>query len=350
MTIKHIRFALAAFFLAACFFVFLGASHQGVKPTDVVNFASSHLPLALKPQHNNNEDGLAYMTFLAGTMANLSDSDIEHDKYFVATRILGYQLMHQPETRTRADIPFVVLVTEDISQEKRDRLEKDGATVIEVEYLRAQSDWIVGEMPEWRDVMTKLRAWELTQYSRVLFLDGDMLLLKNLDGVFDDPMTQFRAPNKDVSYPLDEGELTHDYVMASMPEANPFHTYPPTAANKDFKDIDYFNAGFFVFAPSKEVYNHYKRVMDLEGRFDPQYPEQNLMNYAHRKDGPMPWQHMNTTWNIRFPHMPDVEGGVHSLHDKWWHAHMDESLQPFYTSCRWKMEGFYEARDLGAVA
>lgn len=311
MTPLQIRLLVGGALISACFLFWAAAVQNIVQPAEVRKLAVG-LMQGSKAAPQENADGLAYMTFLAGTMANSSDPNINHDHYYVATRILGYQLLHAPETRTNKSIPFVVLVTEDITEDKRERLRKDGATVIPVEYLRGE-DWIVGGMPEWRDVMTKLRAWELTQYSRVAFLDGDMILNGCMDGLFDDPATQIRSSNEGVAQ---DEPIPSNYLLASIPETDPIHAYPPTAENGDFKDPNYFNAGFFVFSPNQQVFNYYAWLMSHEGSFDPQYPEQNLMNHAHRKDGLMPWQHMDQRWNIRFPNLDDKEGGAVSMHDK----------------------------------
>lgn len=334
--------------IACALLLMLSVSSRSDASTGLTDYAS-HIVSQVLPTGKAPAEKLAYLTFLSDTVANVSDPNPMNDKYFVATRLLGYQLLHQEDTRTKRGIPFVVLVTEDISPQKQALLKEDGATVIKVEYLRAQ-DWVVGEMPEWRDVMTKLRAWELTEYSRILLLDGDMILNRCLDGVFDDPGSQFTPLNQEGMETADEGTLPEQYVLGTFAEANPFHAYPPTAENGDFKDPEYFNAGFFVFSPSKTMFDHYTTVMDIEGRWDPRWPEQNLLNYIHRREGKMPWQHIDTAWNIRFPSIKDKEGGAASLHDKWWHAHMDAKLQPFYTSIRWKMEGFYDARNQGYFA
>lgn len=120
----------------------------------------------------------AFATFLAGN-ADL-DENWENDHYFVATRILAYQLLHAPETSSRdKSIPFVVLVTENVSEEKRQRLRKDGAIVVVADYIKA--DWVKTETSTWQDVMTKLRMWELTQFERICFLDGDTVLVEPLD-------------------------------------------------------------------------------------------------------------------------------------------------------------------------
>jgi len=54
----------------------------------------------------------AFSAFLAApSSAGQSDND---DLYFVGTRMLVYQLLHDPETRTNNSYPFLVLVTEDV--------------------------------------------------------------------------------------------------------------------------------------------------------------------------------------------------------------------------------------------
>lgn len=284
------------------------------------------------------------MTLLTNTMGNEGEDPLK-EKYFLATRLLGYQLLHQTSTKTQKNIPFVVLVTKDVSQAKRDLLSGDGCTVLEVDYVKEDISWVVGEMPQWADLMTKLRAWELTQYDKVVFLDGDFILNRCLDGVFDDPATELTKPRLDANSPSDEGDLPTDYMLASVAEANPIHHYPPSADNNDYKDPNYFNAGFFLFTPNLALFDHFNKILSHKNRFDPKYVEQNLLNYAFRRDGRMPWVEIEYQWHIRFPTLGDKEAGVASMHDKWWHAHMDEKLQPFYDSVRWKMEGFYEVRN-----
>lgn len=296
------------------FFVTMGPTETGRYASDLLSNTKTNLGLQDASATTGNEERLAYMTLITGTMADKSETDINADPYFVATRLLGYQLMHHNATKSQRNIPFVVLVTEDVPQARKDRLAQDGAIVVEVEYVFTP-EWVVGEMPQWKDLMTKLRAWQLTEYSRALFLDGDMILNKCLDGIFDDPRAQFVDSLPETSS-MSEEPVPSQYLLATMAEANPNHAYPPTAANNDYKDPDYFNAGFFLFGTSEDMFDYYTELLEHDNIFDPKYVEQNLLNYAHRQDGRMPWQHVETQWNIRFPNMKDKDGGAHSFHDK----------------------------------
>jgi alpha-N-acetylglucosamine transferase len=287
----------------------------------------------------------AFATFLAG-MADDADagSRLTNDHYFLATRILAYQLLHAPDTRSRDEaIPFVVLVTKNVNEERRSRLRKDGAIVVLAELVK--SDWVHTDTSTWQDVMTKLRLWELTQFKRICFVDGDTVLVEPLDGVFqDDAVTSRKTGQIKTQIFDDEAAMPANYSFAGVPEMNRKHHFPPVDGQGDFPNINYLNAGFFVLEPSLPMLDYYLSLMNTVDKFNPQMPEQNLLKYAHRRDGNMPWLQLNNTWNMHYPTNDDVALGVKSLHDKWWAPENDE-LRSYLERWRWRMEGHYEARD-----
>ncbi|KAJ9627229.1 hypothetical protein H2203_003691 [Taxawa tesnikishii (nom. ined.)] len=320
--------------------------------------AKGHLPEALSgPAQSRNgtskyidelakiKSKYAFATFLAGPAGDKNDPDFNHDPYFVATRILAYQLLHAPETRSNdSSIPFVVLVTDDVSEVKRERLRRDGAHVYPAAFLT--SDWANTNVAAWKDVLTKLRLWELTQFERICFLDGDTVLTGPMDGIFSDPAVHTQdTGSKEKAIKQDEGSMPRNYSFAGVPETMPKHEYPPTEENHGFPNRNYLNAGLFVFKPSFEMLSYYISLINIPDRFNPELPEQNLLNYAHRREGNMPWTTLGNTWNIHYPSMNDLMGGVRSLHEKWW-APVNQDLGPYLESWRWRMEGYFEARDL----
>ncbi|KAK4956086.1 hypothetical protein LTR28_005972 [Elasticomyces elasticus] len=204
--------------------------------------------------------------------------------------------------------------------------------------------------------MTKLRLWELTQFERILFLDGDTVLTRPLDDVFDDPAVKLQVTRDNTKYIVaDEGTLPLTYAFAGVPETKRVHSYPPTEENHSYPNLNYLNAGFFVLRPSIEAFNYYTSLLippspttpsdkPAKQRFVPEFPEQNLLNHAHRREGNMPWLALNNTWNIHYPSAQDLHGDVATLHEKWW-APFDPEIGPFLQSWRWRMQGFFEARD-----
>ena len=285
----------------------------------------------------------AFATFLAGDANVQEDIELSHDTYFVATRILAYQLLHAPETKSD-NIPFIVLVTANVTEAKRERLRKDGAIVHEAEHV-SKPDWIFTETSTWQYVFDKLRLWELTQFERIAFLDGDTILTRPLDDVFNDTavLTQPTLSNPAELNP-DEAPLPPNYVFAGTPEMNVGHQYPPSEKTHDYPNVNYLNAGFFVLQPSLDLLAYYLSLMQIPNRFHAKLPEQNLLNEAHRKEGNMPWKQLGPEWNIHYPTVKDLDGGVATLHEKWW-APVDKALESYLRSWRWRMEGFYEAKD-----
>lgn len=341
MNLFQLRLLIFSAVVTICVILFFGAVHAGIRPAELssLSWLGSNTS-SLEAE----KESLAYMTFLVGTESDLTDSDISHDNYFEAARLLGYQLLHNNNTKTRLDIPFVVLVTPDVSEEKRARLVKDGATVIPVEILDP-GPWLHAVVHRWRDVVTKLRAWELTQYSRVLFLDGDIVINRCLDDLFLDPAAQFRPVAADgFKETAGEDTLKADYVLASLPETKKDHDNPPH--EDQYRRPDYLTAGFFMFSPSIEMFNFYVSLTVEEGHFDGSYPEQNLLNYAHRLNGTVPWQRLEPLWNVNFPTMQDKANGVASMHEKWWSKELPVDLHDYLWRLRWQMEGFHEHRDL----
>jgi alpha-N-acetylglucosamine transferase len=289
----------------------------------------------------------AFVTLLAGDSMHPNDPENLHDNYLIATRILAYQIMHAPETKSN-DVPFVVLATKAVHINKIERLRRDGATVIVVKTIEKPS-WLQGAgASNWQEVFDKLRLWELIQFDRICFLDGDTLLNRPLDGVFEDPAVVLHYTlNRTDWSEGDEGSPPSTYVFAGQPEMNTVHHYPPSDEAGDYPNINYLNAGFFVTQPSLELQKLYLNIMQIPERFQSHLPEQNLLNYVHRSEadgGNMPWKALSTEWNTHYPTMEDLKGGVASLHEKWW-APVDKSLTPYLQSWRWRMEGFYEAVD-----
>lgn len=154
----------------------------------------------------------AYATFLAG-----NEKSEEDDVYLLGARLLAYQLVHDPKTKSNASIPFIVIVTKTVSAAKIERLQRDGVVVVVVDDLVA--NWVTQINPRFKDVMTKLRLWEFTQFERICLIDGDTVLMDNLDGVFDDPAVRMQQTlHKPEAVKDDEAPLPSEYAFATTAE------------------------------------------------------------------------------------------------------------------------------------
>jgi alpha-N-acetylglucosamine transferase len=293
----------------------------------------------------------AYATFLAAntnsdrkeTDAESEAIDDEDDGYYLSARLLAYQLMYSRSAGTNTSIPFIVICTEDVSKRKRARLAKDGA-IVKV-FDRLEADWVHPGVARWADVLAKLRLFTMTEWSKILFIDADNLVTAPLDRVFYDEATLTQSTLADPeAIKDDEAPLPGTYMLATHAYFFGFdHPFPPET------DGDYLNCGFFVFTPSQALFNYYLSLLKLPSRFDPGFPEQNLLNYAHRRDGNMPWKPLWYGWNVNFPTEKDWRGGARSFHEKYRDddpSH-DPFLQAMWREQRAEMEGFYRGRDGG---
>ena len=292
---------------------------------------------------SSKQSPYAYVTLLAPNpkLDNEAFPD-EEDEYFVATRVLAYQLLHAQDTATNSSIPFVVLVTPDVAESKVERLRKDGATVKVVEKI--QQEWMKPGLTRWRDMLSKLRMFELTQYEKILFLDSDMFIAKRMDGIFTDETTKPLQPMPELAK-ADEAPPPSSYIFAAQTYINQrTHAYPVTPE-------DYFSGGFFLAKPSIELFKHYISIAEIENRFDSNAMEQGLLNYAHRKDGPMPWTEVNYIYTTTWPSMQEYKAGAHSLHEKWWDQaiQLDPDLRKLWYIAKGEMLGFHEALESQAA-
>ena len=118
--------------------------------------------LASQAQPSASEE--AYVTLLYG------------DVYILGVRVLGQSLRN-----TKTDRDCVVLCTEDVTESTKKVLQNDGWIVKSVQSL---SNPYKGFSPRFVKVLTKLLVWTLTEYRKVVFIDSDAMVLRNIDHMF----------------------------------------------------------------------------------------------------------------------------------------------------------------------
>lgn len=306
-----------------------------------------------------SKSNIAYVTLLAidkeKAAQEKTPQDMYKDKYFIGVRLLCYQVLHDPETRSRSNAPCIVLTTPEVSQDKIDRLEKDGATVQKVthpivpEKYRGPNDW------RFLGVWNKLLVFKMTQFKRVIFLDCDTVLLKPMDDILDEPNMKIQKTIKNDSI-VRMGNLPPppSYLFAGSADVytvkHHWPLIPPEPGKVCGESCITFCAGMFVVRPDIALFDFLMSVLDVPGKFSATLPEQNLMNWAFDRRGTMPMAITDPSWNVRSPNFIDVKGGTHSLHEKWWIIHkngdrFDHRLEVVMQMWRWRMEGYYLGRD-----
>lgn len=295
----------------------------------------------------------AYATFLS---TRITDPN-EDDPYFTAVRVLAYQLLHHETTKSNLNIPFIVLVPPHVAAEKQAILASEGSVVVPVELLEpdAETNWIHPGEERFVDQFTKLRLWTLMQYDLILYLDADMLLLRSLDGIWDEPVanqtSQTLVPSTKISDPIDplkEVPLPTNYTMVGVSDTGGAeHPFPPRHTSQ-------LNGGFFLLRPSLQLFDYYVRLLNTPNSFSSGLMEQSLLNRAHDSKSRMPWvQFPAGKWNVNWPSWRDVEGGAATLHDKFWSADnakwIDRRLVEMWWRRQGQMEGFWTRAQSTAI-
>jgi len=145
------------------------------------------------------------------------------DGYLPGVEVLGKSLDASGTRKTK-----IVLVTADVSHAARERLVQQGWELRDIEPIaNPAADRLL--FPRFATVFTKLRAWELGDFERVVLLDADTLVLQNVDDLF---------------------------------ERRTF------AAGPDFFLPDHFNSGVMVLEPSADTFRRMLEALAIAGTYD----------------------------------------------------------------------------------
>ncbi|WVW80266.1 hypothetical protein I302_102244 [Kwoniella bestiolae CBS 10118] len=269
-------------------------------------------PGPISPIRQKEKKKEAYVTFL---------SSITDPAYLLSTRLLIYQLLHDPlnldSTRSR---DIVVVLTPEISQDVEALLMREGATIERVELLDGL------DLPEqvndhWRDQYTKLNIFNLTSYERVLYLDNDVLLLKSLEDIW-------HSDGSDLPSGLGGVGENSKRLMRNTDLRIP----PPEGL--DVEEKDYLNAGFMLIRPDEGLFEELRGVRG----YDTFYMEQALINHYFDWEGEHPWTALDYKFVSHFPRSSDIEEGYHSLHAKMWKDPVPQAVRQIWEQAVERME------------
>ncbi|XP_031280341.1 galactinol synthase 1-like [Pistacia vera] len=273
----------------------------------------------------------AYVTFLAG------DGDY----------VKGVVGLAKGLRKVKTAYPLVVAVLPDVPEEHRKILESQGCIVREIEPVYPPENQTQFAMAYYVINYSKLRIWEFVEYSKMIYLDGDIQVYDNIDHLFDLPDGHFYAvmdcfcektwshtpqykigycqqrPDK-VKWPAEMGEPPALYFNAGMFVFEPsLSTYddlletlrvtPPTPfAEQDFLNMYFKN----IYKPIPLVYN---LVLAMLWRH-PENVELDKVKVVHYcAAGSKPWRYTGKEENMQ-------REDIKMLVQKWWDIYNDESL------------------------
>lgn len=101
--------------------------------------------------------------------------------YFLGAIMLAFSLK---KVKTKYDT--VIMVTNDVPEQQIHALKKIYTRVIPIEYINIDKKLIKNyEESRFKDVFTKLQCLKLTEYEKIIMIDIDILVTKNMDHLFE---------------------------------------------------------------------------------------------------------------------------------------------------------------------
>lgn len=164
------------------------------------------------------------------------------------------------------------------------------------------------------NVYSKLYAWTLEEYDKVCWIDSDMIIVQNIDDIF----------NIDISC---------DWIAAARGCTcnffkNPKHVTQPESCPFNTKQIDpYLNTGLFIVRPNKNMFN-----MLLNVDYNHPFCEQDAFNIVFKNKKIVLSSSFNFLNHITLPHndMMDDIRVFHFGYGKPWHENILDMHHDYY--------------------
>lgn len=152
--------------------------------------------------------------------------------------------------KVKSAYPLVVAILPDVPEEHREILRSQGCIVREIEPIYPPDNQIQFAMAYYVINYSKLRIWDFEEYSKMIYLDADIQVFENIDHLFDTPDNYFYA----VMDCFCEKTWSHtpQYSIGYCQQCPDKVTWP-AHMNSPPPPL-YFNAGMFVFQPSRLTY------------------------------------------------------------------------------------------------
>ncbi|BGP39360.1 hypothetical protein JCM10449v2_003298 [Rhodotorula kratochvilovae] len=181
---------------------------------------------------------------------------LTNDRYLPGLLLLNHTLQ-----QVGTKYPLVVLTTPSFPEERIALLETLGMRTKRIELLEPRGEMmLIAE--RFKDTWSKLQAFALTEYERVVLLDCDMTVFAPIDSLLDDPSllpssSWIAAAHSCVCNPLNE-----DWYLPDCTPANCGYTHaqthggapPPASAFAGKRTYGLLNSGLVVLAPSAALH------------------------------------------------------------------------------------------------
>ncbi|CAF1874331.1 BnaC04g51460D [Brassica napus] len=274
----------------------------------------------------------AYVTFLAGN----------------GDYVKGVVGLAKGLRKVKSAYPLVVAILPDVPEEHRRILVEQGCIVREIEPVYPPETQTQFAMAYYVINYSKLRIWKFVEYSKMIYLDGDIQVFENIDHLFDLPDGYFYA----VMDCFCEKTWSHtpQYKIGYCQQCPEKVQWPKAELGEP--PALYFNAGMFVFEPGLDTYEDLLRTLKITPPTP--FAEQDFLNMYFKKIyKPIPlvynlvlamlWRHPENVeldkvkvvhycaagskpWRYTGKEANMEREDIKMLVNKWWDIYNDDSL------------------------
>ncbi|OCL01010.1 glycosyltransferase family 8 protein [Cenococcum geophilum 1.58] len=210
---------------------------------------------------------------------------ITNTKYLTGLLVLNHSLKKQ-----KSAYPLVALYTNTFPKEGHKALDVRGIPKKQVKYLLPSVNKDFSQDPRFYDCWSKLTPFSLVEYDRVVQLDSDMLVLRNMDELMDlelDPPSMagkgnrvFAASHACVCNPLRKPHYPKEWVpeicaftsQHETPDDAQIHGAPPSYG------LGMPNGGLQVVNPSGDIYSLILDQMSKDTAMNYDFADQSLLS------------------------------------------------------------------------
>ncbi|UZJ53086.1 hypothetical protein CBS101457_002406 [Exobasidium rhododendri] len=228
---------------------------------------------------SSSHQGSAWATLVTG------------EKYLPGVGVFAESLLGGSQHHKGSNYPLIAMVTSDVGEEALAALTSLGCVIRPVKRLHpghSKGDKNMA-FAHFGDVWTKLRAFDLTEYERVVMVDSDMLVRKNMDELFDDSLEEGHIkaafactcnPAKNPNYPKEWIPANCAYTQQRHPE----HTLIGMTISEESPPTHHsLNSGLVVLRPSHEVMNQMERQIQNDPVVENyRFPDQDFLADFYR--------------------------------------------------------------------
>lgn len=271
------------------------------RPLDITVFTSekpaavADVPVFREPRH-------AYVCVVWGANSG----------YALGAAVLGARLKElQAEQGDTADL--ILMHTDDVPSNYLEQLSKIWK-LQSIDYIDGVPALYTTKGTRFDGVFTKLSAWKLVEYDKVMLLDIDTLPVKSLSALFDlePPAALVRG-----SCELDHGAVVDGRSFFSEGGWEP----------GGWLQSGGINAGLILLRPSHDTFE--QMLSEVTSEHHPAHiagngPEQDYLTRFFAADLQQPWRHIDVSYNFQLHHIPfALEQVVRHRNRLEWHGESD---------------------------